>query len=250
MSVLEQQVQDAPPPVEQQQEQAADVMFSEVEPSLEQETATEEPKMELTEQESTPAEVQDELSVLAQSMKEEDKEPFQGTIDGYDLKLPKGVSENNELLKQFTKLASENKADPKLVQGSVELLTKYQEKFFNELAQRDQQFRREINNQFIRTNKADPVYGGANYEASVNYAMKALRHFVPKEELTATTAKDGKMGMMEYLQASNSLNATPLWKMLVDVGKHISESAPVIPGAAGPDSSQKSLSDIMFAGIE
>lgn len=175
---------------------------------------------------------QDDLAELADQMKQEQTLPFEGKVNEYSLKLPKGIAPDNELLQEFTTLAKTKKVDQEMVQKSVEMLDRYQAKFFENVVKKDQEFRQNINNQFIRMNKADPVYGGPNYEASVNYAMKALRRFVPKEDLLATQAKDGRMGMLEYLKLSNSMNATPLWKFFVEVGKMVSESAPMIPGAA------------------
>lgn len=193
-------------------------------------------------------EPEDELSALKQDMLQEDEGPVQGEFSGYKIKLPKGVTKDNELLGQFTALAAKTKASPELVQQSVELLKGYQEKFFGELAERDQKFRANINNQFIRQNKADPVYGGEHYEANCNKVMKVLRHLVPKDELLATVAKDGKMGMMEYLKASNSLNATPLWKLLIRAHDLISESPPAAVGSSGPDRQPKAIGDILFGG--
>lgn len=226
--------------------QLLDKVFDEtIEENIDEGVEKRDPKQDSSEQTGP----DDDLAGLKEQMEQEQTAPFEGVINDYALKLPKGVPQDHELLQKFTALAKEKKVDQEVVQKSVEMLDEYQAKFFENVVKKDQQFRQNLNNQFIRQNRADPIYGGSNYEASVNYAMKALRRFVPKDELLATQAKDGRMGMLEYLKLSNSMNASPLWKFFVEVGKMVSESTPMIPGAA-KEQKQVTAEDAIFGMIK
>lgn len=242
------QAQDTAAPAEQQQtaESLADAIFGDVEEKKPEQT--EDMVAEnIADTTKEPDPLLDELSALTKEKKPETATP--GKVNGYELELPDGIAADHPLLEQFTKLAAETKADPKLVQGSVKLIETFQKEFFKEIQSREQHALNELSNTFIRQSQADPVYGGAKYDETTNYALKAIRHFTTDKDFSATIEKDGYMGLREFLVASRGINHPVMRKMLAEMGKQISESPPVIPGAVGPDPAPKTRAEAIFGGI-
>ncbi len=190
-----------------------------------------------------------EVDPLLAAMTEEVEAPYEGPIGGYTIKLPKGISKDDELLKQFTELAKKHDSKPEMVQQSVDLALKYQKMLVEQLVKREESYRRDLNNGWIRKNKDDPEYGGANYTANCNYALKAIRQLCSDKDYNAREEVDGYMGLKQYLERSNSTNATPLWKLLVNMGKRLSESGTRVPAATGVEEKPKTMADALYGGL-
>ncbi len=169
-------------------------------------------------------------------------------MDGVKLVLPKGISPDNPELKSFVAMAKEMKVEPEAAQKLVDLYVDKHRKMVGDLTEANQRFRENLNKRWIRENHADPEFGGENYDRSCNHVQAALRKFIPKDELLATEAKDGRMGFLEFFDQANIRNNPHMFRLLARIGKHFAEAAPMTSEAAAAPG-DKSTAEVLFEGV-
>lgn len=172
----------------------------------------------------------------AESEEDKEKDPPEGTveIEGYAVKLPEGVKPDNNEVVEFMKLAKETNVPQEAAQKFMDMYTEKVKGIVGFMTERDQKFREDLNKQWVAENRADPSFGGANYERTRKNIISLFRRFVPEKDMFSTTEKDGRMGLQEYLKASTSENAPPMFRFLASVADYVAESgAPPVAGGAG-----------------
>ena len=172
-------------------------------------------------------------------------EPEAAEVDGIKLTLPAGLDKDNPEIKDFVKLAKDGGTKPETIQKFIDLYLDKQKKVVWQVAEADKKFRANLDARWIRENHNDPEFGGDNYEKSCNYVTAALRKFVPADELTATLAKDGRMGFLQFVKEANIKNHPILFKLLARVGKYASEASAATSDATAPPD-DKSDAEVLF----
>lgn len=149
-----------------------------------------------------------------------------------DIKLPEGVAADAVALEEFKPLAKElglsNEAAQKLVDLQVKQALAAQEKTRVALEQEEKQW--------LETIKADADFGGANFDASIQKAQRAMEKFATPE--LAALLKESRLG-----------NHPELVKFAIRVGAAMSEdtiSGTGSAGAATPANSQAAFLADMY----
>lgn len=157
-----------------------------------------------------------------------DKSKDEGAPETYeDFSLPEGFEANNEILGDFTKFAKEHDMSQADAQKLIDMQTKVQAQIPKMLeAEWDK-----TQDKWQEATKNDKEYGGKELDTSLSLAKKALDKYASDE-------------FREALEVTGMGNHPELIRMLVNVGKGISEDDVLTKGTApGGD---KSAADILF----
>lgn len=193
--------------------------------------------------------VKDEFNELAPDS-EVPEEEYEGPVEGINLKLPAGMKPDNPELVGFMKMIKESGTKSEHAQKFLDMYIDKQKKIVTQFTEAEAKFRENINRKWIEENKADPEFGGNNYNRTTNYVQAALRRFVPKDELLWTTEKDGKMGVLEFFRVANLKNCPPLMRLLARVGKATGEAQPITSNVSVKEEKELSYADALFGDIK
>ena len=159
-----------------------------------------------------------------------------------ELAFPDGFVRDEEMLGQFQAIAKEAGIKGEAAQKIADLYIAGQKRMADAFARESKSVIDRINKQWITENHADPEFGGENFEAANNYLTKAIRHFVPADELHT---KDGRLGFLELIEQANMRNCPQLRRFFVRVGQYLSESGPMASDASEA-SKPKRDADVIF----
>jgi len=140
--------------------------------------------------------------------------------DNYDIKVPEGIELDKAVFDKFVPIAKEMKMDNAQAQKFADLFSDavrgYEDKAIEGMQKQADTWIAEV--------KSDKVVGGNNFDGSVGLAEKAVQW----------AGKVTGMGAEEFRAAVNDLGIgafPPLFKLLVAVGKELSEGS--ISGTSG-----------------
>ena len=162
-----------------------------------------------------------------------------------ELAFPEGFVRDEEMLGEFQAVAKEAGIKQEVAQKIADIYVAGQKKITDAFMTEHQKVRERIDKQWIAENHADPEFGGDNFEASNNELIKAIRHFVPPEEMHT---RDGKLGFLDFFAQANLRNCPQLRRFFIRVGKYISEAGPVTSDASNA-SKDRSGADRMFPNL-
>lgn len=148
-------------------------------------------------------------------------------IEYTDFVIPKGVEINNELLDSFKSIAKELKLTQEQAQKLVDLQ-------INEIQRIDELNKKAFNEARLEYQKEVKKMYGDKLDNELSYGAKAIDNLLSKEEA---------IEFREFLNISGLGDNPQFVKMLVDVGKLISEDKIVI---GVNNNSKKSDADILF----
>ncbi len=162
-------------------------------------------------------------------------EEGQGKKDGdgqgepLDLTIPDGFQADAKRMEKFKGVAKELKIGKDGAQKLFDMfhaeMAESQAALHKQTADYIRQERDRIDREGNAAIHADPEVGGGNFEASFNYAQKAIRHFMPDP-------KEYREVLSLYDQA-NLKNNPLLFKAWVRIGKYISEAGAMVGSPAG-----------------
>lgn len=178
---------------------------------------------------ATPAETQQPAAPQAEPQKTDAKpDQAQGAPESYaDFTVAEGITMHADLLDGFKGLAKELG----LSQESAQKLIDLQAKVELASAEATQAALVEQSQQWAADTKADPEIGGANYDANVQTALKAVHAFASPE-------------LVQLLNDSGLGNHPAMVKAFLRIGKAISEDSIVLPGTQ--HGGQKSIEERLW----
>ena len=159
-----------------------------------------------------------------------------------ELAFPEGFVKDDAMLDEFQAIAKEAGMKKEAAQKIADLYVAGQKKMADAFANEHKRIIDRINKDWIAENHADPDFGGDKFEESNNYLTKAIRHFVPADELHT---KDGRLGFLELIEQANMRNCPQLRRFFVRVGQYLSESGPMASDASEA-SKPKRDADVIF----
>lgn len=142
--------------------------------------------------------------------------------------VPDGVEAEGPLLDQFRSVAKELKLPQAKAQQIVDLYTGAMQQMDEARSQAWQ----DVNNEWIGATKKDAEIGGAQFDASIRVAQKALREF-------------GSDGLRQFLEETGGGNHPEVIRLLVKVGKAIAEHELVTSETSGAGA-RKSWEEVMY----
>lgn len=175
----------------------------------------------------TPEQTQQEAD--AAKAKTEADAKLAGAPEAYeDFALPEGMALDAEVLGEFKDFAKElnlpQEKAQKIVDFQTKLATKQAEEYQAAVTKQAQDWAAEVRN--------DPVLGGANYEKSVESAIKVIQSF-------------GDPALTELLRSTGLGNNPALFKFCHRISSAISEDKFVLPGSQS-STGRKSNEDVFY----
>ncbi len=168
-----------------------------------------------------------------------------GEAQPLELTIPDGFQANAERMESFKKVAAELKLDKAGAQKLFDLyhaeLAEGHAATQKHVEQSIQDIRARFDREGNAAIHADLEVGGANFEASHNYAQKAMRHFFSEpQEYRA---------FVDFVDKANLRNNPLLFKAWARIGKYISEAEAAPHGSDG-GTGNKSSAEILFPNLK
>ncbi|WP_262019963.1 hypothetical protein [Pseudomonas sp. Pse35] len=175
----------------------------------------------------TPEQAQQEADAAKDKTEADAK--LTGAPEAYqDFTLPDGMALDAEVLGEFKDFAKElnlpQEKAQKIVDFQTKLATKQAEEYQAAVTKQAQDWAAEVRN--------DPVLGGANYEKSVESAIKVIQSF-------------GDPALTELLRSTGLGNNPALFKFCHRISSAISEDKFVLPGSQS-STGRKSNEDVFY----
>lgn len=151
----------------------------------------------------------------AEAKPEEAKAEAPVVPEKYEFKLPEGYALDEALVGEFTPIAKELELSNDKAQKLVEFYTKAEEA----RAAKAEKEHSEMVSQWVKNAKADPEIGGANLDATIKSAQRALAAF-------------GSESLKQLLSTTGLSNHPEVIRAFAKAGQHLREDKLVVSEAA------------------
>lgn len=160
-----------------------------------------------------------------------------------EIKMPEGFVENEAVMGSFRDLVKEGGIKPEVAQKLFDIhaaeVRKFGEAYREATEKAVLENNARINAAWAKECQTDPEFGGANYNASRNLVIAAIRRIVPEAE---------QAEFLEFYRAAQLQNNPQMFRFLARVGRETSEAGAVGSEGAAPKE-EASLAKRLFPNL-